>query len=117
MKKLEDKIINKIYKYETKRTIGEIVGRASMFLFFGFSGYVFVSLLFDIYKQAGSLDLLDFFYSDNLFVFFEETPKIILFFSISFIMIVLYKLISFVRNFQGIKNKLKSIISYWKKNI
>lgn len=117
MKKIEDKIIKRIYKYETSRTVNEVVWKILMITFFGFSGLVFISLIFDIYRQAGTFDLLNIFYSDNLIIFLAETPKIILFFSIMFIMLAFYKLISFIKNFKSMKKKLEAIINYWRKNI
>lgn len=123
MKNLENKILKKVYLFETKKTILEIVSRTVLILLVGFFGFIFTSLLVEILNEQGSFDLLDIFsddwsmvkkyFFDNLSIFFQETPKLILFLSGVFIVITIILIILLFKNFKIIKNKIRSIINYF----
>lgn len=124
-KKIEEKIIKKIYQIETKKTFFNLFLRIFFILLFLFSSLIFTLVLVDILKEQKSFDLLDFlkddfevvkkyFYS-NLIVFYNELPKELILFLIGSITLLLIIIFFFLKNFKKIKNKLKSIYKFYKK--
>ncbi len=123
MRKLEKKILKKVYSFETKRTITEIILRIGSILVVIAAGtVVVVSLLRQLIEQQ-TLDMLEIFQedkeiikqylSDVLNTFYQELPKnetiwvIILF--IFFILLILF----FIKNFEKINNRIKALKIYW----
>lgn len=125
IKKIEEKIIKKIYQIETKKTFFDLFLRILFILLFLFSSFIFFLVLVDVLKEQNSFDLLDFlrddfeviqkyFYS-NLVVFYNELPKELILFLIINIILLLLLTIVFFKNFKKIKNKIKSIYKFFKK--
>lgn len=123
MKKLEDKIINKIYSYEAKviliKTILKIITLFIVWLLI----FIFSSAIIEDLLAHNSFDFLqliseDFeifrnFIVDAIYVFYLEIPKLLL--SILFIVIIILLVLTIhtIINFCKIKNKIKAIFKYW----
>ena len=60
MKKLEDKIIKKIYRIETEKTIGRIIGEVALISFIILSSVFIFSIIVEILNEQASFDLFDF---------------------------------------------------------
>ena len=84
MKKLEDKIINRIYKIETRKTIEKIISEASLIILIVLSSLFIFSVIVEILNEQSSFDLFDFlrddfetirsFFVNNLLLFVQELP-------------------------------------------
>lgn len=126
MKKLEKKILNKVYMLETKRTITELVLRFGTIFITIILGCI---LLINIYQQLAyqqTLDLFQLFQEDTdtirmyigevMRTFYEELPKFesmtVVMLGIAFIFMVLI----FIHNFGKIKNKIQALKKYWFKH-
>lgn len=123
MKKLEKKILDKVYRFETKKTVGQIVGEIVGLATVIFFGYIFISLFFDQVFQQGTADLLENFFddweivkkylTDTVFIIFEETPKELLLLILICLVILAVLIYIFAKNFAKIKNRLKVLIKFW----
>jgi len=126
MKTLQKQILKKIYSFETKRTILELIVRiSSIFLIVGAGTMVFIHILQKLAEQQ-TLDLLQLFQEDIetirmyigeiMYTLFEELPKfetvsvlILLIISVTLILIS-------IKNFGKIKNKILALKKYWLKH-
>lgn len=122
-KGFEKRIEHKIYLFETKRTLREFVLRIGSILLIALGGIFFGIGLIKQLAEQRTFDLLALFQEDKEIVkefwrdvldtFYVELPKIpfivFIFCSIVFLLFVLF----FVKNFVKIRNKMRSIISYW----
>jgi len=114
MKNLENKIKKKVYKIETEKTGFYIFSRSLFFIIGIFLIFILVSLSYDILKEQGSFDLLDFFKEDmevvkrywfeNINVFIEETPKTILAILLLVILVFVYLVYKIFNNLNRLKN-------------
>lgn len=121
-KNLENKIINKIYNIEKKSTLFVIL-RYFFFLVLFLSLVIFFSTSsISILKEQQTLDLLELFnenieviqtyFSEVVFTFFEELPKLFVFSSVLFTMFLAITLFFLTRNYKKLKNKISSIRKY-----
>lgn len=127
MNNLNNKIINKVYSYETKRTFGQIIFIVFLSLFsltaFLLIGSIIKSILieqntFDFFEILNqNIEVIRKFLLDDLFVFFAEMPKALIFIFLSFFILLIYIIFCIVKNFKKNKNKVKSIINFWRKKI
>ncbi len=127
MKELNKKIINKVYSFEAKRTLEQIFLRLFLGLFFLLSLLFFGSIIRSILIQQESFDLLLIlsqdmevvrkFLIDDLFIFFNELPKTLLLFFLAALILLFLLIWSMIKNYKKNSNKLRSIISFWKKKI
>lgn len=123
MKKLEERIVKKIYRLETKKTAGYLLSR----LFFGIllvlsSWLLFLSLL-DILDEQSSFSLLDFFKDDfeviqkyfmqNIIDFYQELPQPLTLILLTCIILILVLITLFIINFNKLKNKLFSLYKFY----
>jgi len=125
MNKLEDKIINRIYKLETKKTFSYMLSRVFFIFLFIFLFFVFTSVTVDILNEQRSFDLLVFFRDDfevmkkyftiNLMDFFQEMPQPLTLVSLITLAVLSIAVFMLIRNFNKIKNKLISIYKFYKK--
>jgi len=125
MKKLEKKILKKVYFWEAKKTVFDLVLKMILFFSSGLFLLIFGQIFFEILDEQKTLDLLNFFnedfevvkkyFLDNVFIFFFEMPKFLLLLSLLFL--VIFSLISFtlIKNFYILKNKVKSFFKCIKK--
>lgn len=122
--RLEEKILNKVYGMETRKTSWYIVSRILSFLFISLIAYIFISVLFDIFAEQKTLDLVNFsgddlevvgrYLIDNVKVFLEETPREILGVLALTITVLVYLCYKIIINFRKIKNKVVSIYKFYK---
>lgn len=123
MKKLEKEIIEKVYKYETRKTIFEVVLRLVFILFLAFAGLIFGQILFQALTEQKTLDVFEIFtediqiikeyWGDVIAVLYEETPKLTLFIFLILVALLLGALLTLILNFEKIINRIKSLIRYW----
>ncbi len=123
MKKLENKILKKVYLYEVKKTAFEIAARVIGVIIFGLIALVFGLSLFEIFSEQSSFDFLqilneDFevikkFFIDSLYVFYLETPKLLMFLFVTGVFLLFLIIIHTVKQLEKIKNRIKSILKYF----
>ncbi len=122
MSKLDDKIINKVYNFETKRTGKNVLLTAILFVVVIFSVITAFQIMLEEVLAEKSLDMLDIFqedievikmyYGEALHVIYDSVPKFHLIIFISGSIIILFLLILTIFNFSRIRNRIRSIISY-----
>lgn len=127
MKKLENKIINKIYRMETKRTTGFLMVKTIIVTVFSIILLIFSSALIDILKEQQSFDLLFIlkedlavlgkYFPENFYDFYLELPQPLTFILIGSILLFGLTFLIFLKNFGKIKNKIFSIYKFYKKNL
>ncbi|KKP86249.1 MAG: hypothetical protein UR89_C0028G0006 [Candidatus Roizmanbacteria bacterium GW2011_GWA2_35_8] len=127
MKKLEDKIINNLYREETRNSVINLFIRIFSFSFFAFFAWIFVSVVVEIIYKQSSFDLINFFgedlevwkkyLADNLIIFWDEMPKSILLATIILLVILFMLVVTFIKNFKTLRNKLMSIYKFYNKKI
>jgi len=123
MKKLEDKIIKKIYRIETEKTIGRIIGEVALISFIILSSVFIFSIIVEILNEQASFDLFDFLRDDfeviknNLFnnslLFIQELPQLLTYILIGLLLLLIWLLYILLKNFSKIKNKLVSLYKFW----
>lgn len=125
MKSLEKKILNKVYFWEAKRTVFDLILKIILFfssgLFFLILGEIFIEIL----KEQKTWDLLNFFnedfevikkyFLDNIFIFWLEIPKFLLLLILFFLVLFSLIILTLIQNFHILKNKVKSLIKVIKK--
>ncbi|EKE14809.1 MAG: hypothetical protein ACD_12C00287G0002 [uncultured bacterium] len=123
MKKLEEKIIKKIYRMEAEKTIGQIISEvSSVILLFLSSSFIF-SVIVEILNEQASFDLFDFLRDDfeiirenffnNSLIFVQELPQPLIYILIGLLLTIVWLLYIFAKNFNIIKNKLILIYKFW----
>lgn len=123
MKKLEDKIINKIYKMETKKTIGQIISEAALIIFVVLSSMFIFSVIVEILNEQTSFDLFDFlrddfetirdYFFNNSLLFIQELPLPLIYILIGLLLLLIWLLFILAKNSNKIKNKLVSLYKFW----
>ncbi len=119
MKNLEEKIIKKVYFFETKNILMKLV----FFLLLLIVGIFFGLAIYWQLSEQRAWDMLQIFQEDISVIreylnqvmadIFQETPKIPLFFFVLFIFFLVFFLLIFIRNFRKLKKKTQSIIKFW----
>jgi len=127
MTKLNQRIISKIYSYETKRILFYILLRILLFIFFFLSVFFVGSIINSLIIEQESFDFLTIltqdvevirkFLIDDLSVFFVEIPKTLIIIFIVILVLLLLLIYGMIKNYRKNKNKIKSIISFRKKKI
>jgi ABC-type multidrug transport system fused ATPase/permease subunit len=125
MKKLEKKILKKVYFWEAKRTIFDLFLKMILFFSSGLFLLIFGQIFFEILNEQKTLDLLNFFsedfevvkkyFLDNIFIFFFEMPKFLLLLLLLFLAIFSLVILTLIKNFYTLKNKVKSFLNFFKK--
>ncbi|MEK7495570.1 MAG: hypothetical protein AAB788_02640 [Patescibacteria group bacterium] len=123
MKKLEDKIIRKIYRIEAEKTIGQIISEVSLFILLFLSSLFIFSIIVEILNEQASFDLFDFLRDDfeiirenffnNSLLFVQELPLPLTYILIGLSLLLIWLLYVFAKNFNKIKNKLISLYKFW----
>ncbi len=123
MKKLENRIINKIYKLETKKTLSQILGEVIFIIFIIFSSIFIFFIIIEILNEQRSFDLFDFYRDDlevikqyffqNTSLFIRELPFPLI--CILIILVIVFILLIYIlfKNFNKNKNKLVSLYKFW----
>ncbi len=125
MKKLEDKIINKIYKIEVKKTIGQIIGEVVLIILVTLSFIFIFSVIVEILNEQTSFDRFDFLRDDfetirdnflnNSLLFVRELPPLLTYILIGLLLSLIWLLFISFKNSNKIKNKLVSFYKFWLK--
>lgn len=125
MKKLENKILSKIYKLETKKTIGQIVSEVILIIIISLSSIFIFSVIVDILNEQASFDLFDFLRDDfeiirnnflnNSSLFVQELPLPLIYILIGLLLLLIWLMYIFAKNSNKIRNKLVSIYKFWLK--
>jgi hypothetical protein len=125
MKNLEKKILKKVYFWEAKRTVFDLVLKMILFFSSGLFLFILGEIFFEILNEQKTLDLLNFFnedfevvkkyFLDNIFIFFFEIPKFLLLLILFFLVIFSLICLTLIKNFYILKNKVKSFLKIFKK--
>ena len=123
MKKLEDKIIRKIFRIETKKTIGQIISEIVLIILIFFSSLFIFSIIVEILNEQASFDLFDFLRDDfesikinffnNSLLFIRELPLPLIYILIGLLLLLIWTLYILIKNSNIIKNKLVSLYKFW----
>jgi hypothetical protein len=123
MKKLEDRIIKKIYRIETEKTIGQIISEVTLIILIILSSIFIFSVIVEILNEQASFDLFDFLRDDfevirdnffnNSLLFVQELPLPLIYILIGLLLLLIWLLYILAKNFNKIKNKLISIYKFW----
>ena len=127
MKKLEDKIINRIYKIETRKTIEKIISEASLIILIVLSSLFIFSVIVEILNEQSSFDLFDFlrddfetirsFFVNNLLLFVQELPLPLIYVFFGLLLILIWLVYISFKNYNIVKNKLVSLYKFWIKKL
>lgn len=125
MKKLEEKIIKKIYRIETKKTFSQIFGEIFFLIAIIFLSIFIFSVIVEILNEQASFDLFDFLRDDfetikdyflsNSLLFIQELPLALIYILIGLSLSLIWLLFILIRNFNKFKNKIVSIYKFWLK--
>ncbi len=123
MKKLEEKIIKKIYRMETKKTFGQIMAETILIVIISLSSVFMFSVIVEILNEQASFDLFDFLRDDfetirfnflnNSLLFIQELPLPLTYILVGLLLLLIWLLFILIMNFNKIKNKLVSIYKFW----
>lgn len=126
-KKIERKIIKRVYQIETKKTVLEIFFKFFSIVFFGLVVFILSEIFFEILKEEKNLDFFQLFvedfevvkkyFFDTVYIFYLEIPKIILILFLFLLSILFYLIWHLIKNLSKIKNKVNSLIKFWRKKI
>lgn len=123
MKKLEEKIIRKIYRIEAEKTIGQIISETVSIILISLTSIFIFSVIVEILNEQTSFDLFDFLRDDfeiirenffnNLLLFIQELPLPLIYILIGLLLLLIWLLFVLIKNFNIIKNKLISLYKFW----
>lgn len=123
MKKLEDKIIKKVYRLETKKTTGYLLSGIILIALLTLTSLVFYLVTVEILQEQKSFDLINFFSEDldvvkkylidNVFYFYQELPQPLTLILLICVFLVLVLIVLFIINFKKLKNKLFSLYKFY----
>ena len=123
MKKLEDRIIKKIYRIETEKTIGQIISEAALIILIVLYSVFIFSVIVEILNEQASFDLFDFLRDDfetirdnffnNSLLFIQELPLPLIYILIGLLLLLIWLLFILAKNSSKIKNKLVSLYKFW----
>ena len=125
MNKLEEKIIKKIYRIETKKTVGQIINEAVLIIIMTLASMFMFSVIVEILNEQTSFDLFDFlrddfetirsYFVNNLLLFVQELPFPLIYIFFALLLILIWLICISFKNYNKVKNKLISIYKFWLK--
>ena len=125
MKKLEDKIIKKVYVWEIKKTGFSLFTKTILFFVFGLLSVFFTQILIEVFFETGSDNVFEILQEDwqvitkhgvdVVFSLYQEIPKSLVFVIFISSLISLIVLLTFVKNFGIMRYKVIALLRYWKK--
>src|SRR3989338_8364031 len=125
MKKLEDKIIKKVYGWEIKKTGFSLFTKTILFFVFGLLSVFFTQILIEVFFETGSDNVFEILQEDwqvitkhgvdVVFSLYQEIPKSLVFVIFISSLISLIVLLTFVKNFGIMRYKVIALLRYWKK--
>ncbi len=123
MKKLEDKIIKKIYNIEAKKTARQIISETALVIVITLFTVFIFSVIIEVLNDQASFALFDFLSDDfeiiqvnllnNSLLFIQELPLPLTYILISLLLLLVGILYISIKNFNKIKNKIVSIYKFW----
>jgi len=124
MTKLEDRILKKVYVFETKRTLIESIVKIIFYVFLAgfviFAGQAIYEILmeegaFDVFQIVGEdIEIIRMFAGDALYTFYQELPKELSLLFLIGVIILSVSMVIVIKHFGAIKNKMKALIRFWK---
>src|SRR3989339_2522 len=127
MEKLEEKIIKKIYRIETEKTVGQIISEAVLIILIALSSIFIFSVIVEILNEQASFDLFDFlrddfetirsFFVNNLLLFVQELPLPLIYIFFGLLLILIWLVYISFKNYNIVKNKLVSLYKFWVKKL
>lgn len=124
MKKLEDRILKKVYVMETRKTSLSFLVKSALFLVSGFTAFLFTQVLVELFTEERTFNVLEILnddwevvshhLGDILYVFFAETPKIILLVVFLAALSTGWVVLTFVKNFGKMRHKVNALVRFWK---
>jgi len=125
-KKLEEKIIDKVFRFETKKTAIKMAVELIGFIFLSFAIFITGMAISEILTEQQSFDLFHLFeedgeivkeyFWDSLVTFYHETPKLLLMLILVFLACSVALIIYVIRNFHKFVNRFRSLVDYWRKS-
>ncbi len=123
MKKIEKKIIEEVYRLETKRTFLQVIRRIFELLILVFLGYLFISILVEEWFRQQTLDLLlnftegievaGHYFFDNLMIVYQETPKTLQLLILFLLVLIGLFVRSIAKNKKIMQNKVRVLVKFW----
>lgn len=123
MKKLEEKIIKKIYRMETKKTFEQIMAETILIVIISLSSVFMLSIIVEILNEQASFDLFDFlrddfetikdYFFNNSLLFIQELPLPLVYILIGLLLFLIWLLFILIKNYNKIKNRLVSLYKFW----
>jgi len=123
MKKLEDKIIDRVYVFETKKTLLSAVIKIVSIGMLVIATSTFALVIIETLNEKETFSVIDIFQEnlqavhtyllDVVYVFFVEIPKLHALFFIVGLFVLVAVLWVFVKNMTRIRNKVRSLLRYW----
>lgn len=127
MKKLEKKILKKVYAFETKKTITELLIEIGSICIVIIAGVFIVSSLIKQLIEQQSLDMFQIFQEDKeiikqylgdvLNTFYQELPKNEAMWSIILTILFIFLVLIFIHNFEKISNRIKALKKFWSNRV
>jgi hypothetical protein len=125
MKVLEKKIISKIYRIETKKTILSFISTATLIVSLLFLLIFFYQIFVEIFNEQQTGDMFVIFtegrevfisqFKDFFNVVLNEIPYEVTFVILFLFLFIIFIGLNIVKNSGKIKNKVQAIIHYWGK--
>lgn len=116
---LDKKIIDRVYQYEKKRTLLTVFKYFFFITIFLIFLIILLTIIYNTLKEQETLDLFDIFQEnyvviksyiwDVLQLVYEESPKFLIVLTLSFFVLLLLMLFLLKKNFNKIRNRIKSI--------
>ena len=125
MTNLEDKILKKVYVFETKRTIITSIVKLVLYVLLG--GFVLLTgqAIYEILMEEKAFDLFQIIQEDTevvkmyvwdtMYVFYQEIPKELALLFLSGVIILGVSAIIIIKHSGAIKNKMKALFRFWRK--
>jgi len=125
MKKLEDKILKKVYILETKKTVTSSVVKTLVFVLSGLGAFLFIQILAEEFFDMKTFSLFEIMQEDGEVIIkhiggvlssvFQEIPISMVLITLFFIVILMVVSLTFVRNFGKIRHRTVSLFKFWVK--
>lgn len=123
MKKLKNNILRKVYLFETRRTVTEIIFRIGSIVLVVVGGIVVIQSLIKQLVEQQTLDMLEIFHEDKEIIsqylgdivntFYQELPKNETMWSVILFILFVFLILIFIHNFEKISNRIKALKKYW----
>jgi hypothetical protein len=122
-KNLEKKILERAFKFETKRTVVDLIGRLLLGALLILMIFILGGIILAQLNQQQTLEVLEIFsedrevlisyISDVVETLYYEIPKVDIAIFAVFVLFLVFLIVTFIKNFKIIKNKIKSLVDFW----